>query len=173
MAALTKKREKERAAWWMFKRWEMLNNIWLVNISTGLFEFGGTSVGVKLERGGGQSLWGDGQSQGQGECATHKGERETQELTKYRGMNGSQWNDGGAWERWVVQDFQTRGSDPVKQVISGRVRGNESVPDWVVSIEVSKDKSVRGVWKDVWREGPGARVRRSASDRRGVKVKEL
>ena len=43
----------------------------------------------------------------------------------------------------VVQDFQTGGSDPSKQVISGRVRRNESVPDWVVSIEVSKDKSVR------------------------------
>ena len=69
----------------------------------------------------------------------------------------------------IVQDFQTRGSDPTKQV---RVRGNESVPGWVVSIEVSKDKSVRGVWKDVRREGPGAGIR-SASDRRGVEVKEL
>ena len=28
-------------------------------------------------------------------------------------------------------------------------------------------------WKDVRREGPGARIRRSASDRRGVEVKEL
>ena len=43
----------------------------------------------------------------------------------------------------VVQDFQTRGSDPTKQVISGRVRGNESAPGWVVSIEVSKDKCQR------------------------------
>ena len=42
-----------------------------------------------------------------------------------------------------------------------------------MSIEVSKDKSVRGVWKDVWREGPGARIRRSASDRREVEVKEF
>ena len=73
----------------------------------------------------------------------------------------------------VIQDFQARGSDPAKQVISGRVRGNESVPGWVVSIEVSKDKSVRGVWKDVRREGPGERIRRSASDRKGVEVKEL
>ena len=73
----------------------------------------------------------------------------------------------------VVQNFQTKGSDPAKQVISKRVRGNESVPVWVVSIEVSKDKSVRGVWKDVRIEDPGARVRRSASDRRGVEVKEL
>ena len=64
----------------------------------------------------------------------------------------------------VVQNFQTRGSDPAKQVISGRVRGNESVPFWVVSIEVSKDKSVKGVWKDVRREGLGAGVRRSASN---------
>ena len=55
----------------------------------------------------------------------------------------------------VVQDFQTGGSDPAKQVISGRVRGNESVLGWVVSIEVSKDKSVRGAWKDVRIEGPG------------------
>ena len=44
----------------------------------------------ELERGGGQSLWGDGQSQGQGECATHSGERETQEQMKYTAMNGSQ-----------------------------------------------------------------------------------
>ena len=73
----------------------------------------------------------------------------------------------------VVHNFQTRGSDPAKQVISGRIRGNESVPGWVVSIEVSKDKSVGGVWKDVRIEGPGARIRRSASDRRGVEVKEL
>ena len=43
----------------------------------------------------------------------------------------------------------------------------------MVSIEVSKDKSVRGVWNDVRREGPGARFRRSASDGRGVEVKEL
>ena len=73
----------------------------------------------------------------------------------------------------VVQNFQTGGSDPAKQVISARVRGNESVPGWVVSIEVSKDKSVRGVRKDVRIEGPGAKVRRSVSDRRGVEVKEL
>ena len=128
--------------------------------------------GDKLERGGGHSLWGDGQSQGQGECATHSGEREMQVQTKYWGMNNSQWNDGGAWERRVVQNFQTGGSDPTKQVISEQVRGNESVPGWVVSIELSKDKSVRGVWKDVRIEGPGARIR-SASDRREVEVKEL
>ena len=73
----------------------------------------------------------------------------------------------------VVQDFQTGGSDPAKQVISGRVRGDETVPGWLVSIEVSKDKGVRGVWKDVRREGPGVRIRRSASDRKGVEVKEL
>ena len=34
------------------------------------------------------------------------------------------------------------------------LRGNESVPGWVMSIEVSKDKSVRRVWKDVGIEGP-------------------
>ena len=73
----------------------------------------------------------------------------------------------------VVQNFQTGGSDPAKQVISERVRGNESVPDWVMSIEVPKDKSVRGVWKDVRIKGPGARVRRSVSDGRGVEVKKL
>ena len=73
----------------------------------------------------------------------------------------------------VVQDFHSRVSDPAKQVISERVRGNESVPGWVVSIEVSKDKSVRVVWKGVRREGPGARIRRSASDSRGVEVTEL
>ena len=73
----------------------------------------------------------------------------------------------------VVQNFQTGGSDPAKQVISERVRGNESVPCWVVSIEVSEDKSVRGVRKDVRTEGPGAIVRSSVSDGRGIEVKKL
>ena len=73
----------------------------------------------------------------------------------------------------VVQNFHTGEGDPAKQVISERVRGNESVPDWVVSIEVSKDKSVRGVRKNVRIEGLGARVRRSVSDGRGVEVKKL
>ena len=73
----------------------------------------------------------------------------------------------------VVQNFQTGGSNPAKQVISERVRGNESVPGWVVSIEVSQNKSARGVWKDVRIEGPGARVRRSVSDWRGLEVKKL
>ena len=73
----------------------------------------------------------------------------------------------------VVQDFKTRGRDPAKQVISRQVRRDETVPGWVVSIEVSTVKGVRGVWKEVRREGPGARIRRSASDRRGVEVKEL
>ena len=73
----------------------------------------------------------------------------------------------------VVQNFQTGGSDPAKQVISGRVRGNESVPCWVVSIEVSEDKSVRGVRKDVRIEGHEARVRRSVSDGRGVEIQKL
>ena len=73
----------------------------------------------------------------------------------------------------VVQNFQTGGSDPAKQVISERVRRNESVPCWVVSIEVSEDKSVGGVRKDVRIEGPGAVVRRSVSDGRGVEVKKL
>ena len=65
----------------------------------------------------------------------------------------------------VVQDFQTGGSDPAKQVITGRIRGDETVPGWVVSIEVSKDKGVAGVWKDIRREGPGTRIRRNAFDR--------
>ena len=83
----------------------------------------------ELERGGGQFQWGDGPSQGHGECATHSGERETQELTRYQGKNGSQWNGKKAWRGGVVQNFQTGGSDPAKQVISERVRGNESVHD--------------------------------------------
>ena len=73
----------------------------------------------------------------------------------------------------VIQNFQTGENDPARQVISGRVRGNESVSGWVVNIEVSKDKSVKGVWKDVRIEGSGARVRRSVSDGRGVVVKKL
>ena len=66
----------------------------------------------------------------------------------------------------IVQNFQIGGSDPAKQVISGRVRGDESVPGWVVSIEVSKDKSVWGVWKDVRSEGPGVRIRSASGGRR-------
>ena len=73
----------------------------------------------------------------------------------------------------VVQNFQTGGNDPAKQVISERVRRNESVPCWVVSIKVSEDKSVEGIRKDVRIEGPGAVVRRSGSDGRGVEVKKL
>ena len=84
------------------KRGKVLSNIRLVNIPTGFFvvEFGGTCVlVVELERGGGQFPWGDGPSQGHGECATHSGKRETQELTRYQGKNGFQWNGEGAWER--------------------------------------------------------------------------
>ena len=127
----------------------------------------------ELERRGGQFQWGDGPSQGHGECATHSGERETQELTRYQGKNGSQWNGEGAWQRRGRSEFPDRGSDLAKQVISEPVRGNESVPRWVVSIEVSEDESVRGVRKDVRIEGPGARIRRTVSDGRGVEVKKL
>ena len=66
----------------------------------------------ELERGGGQFQWGDGPSQGHGDCATHSGERKTQELTRYQGKNGSQWNGEGAWERRGRSEFQTGGSDP-------------------------------------------------------------
>ena len=130
-------------------------------------------MGDKLERGGGQFQWGDGPSQGQVECATHNGERETQELTRYRGRTAPSGMVKERGRGGVIENFQTGGSDPAKQVISERVRGNESVPCRVVSIEVSEDKSVRGVRKDVRTEGPGARVRRSVSDGRGVEVKKL
>ena len=43
----------------------------------------------------------------------------------------------------------------------------------MVSIKVSEDKSVRGVRKDVRTKGPGAIVRRTVSDGRGVEVKKL
>ena len=84
------------------KRGKVLSNIRLVNIPTGLFvvEFGGTCVWLtNWKDGGGQFQWGDGPRQGHGECATHSGERETQELTRYQGKNGSQWNGEVAWER--------------------------------------------------------------------------
>ena len=77
----------------------------------------------ELERGGGQFQWGDGPSQGHGECATHSGKRETQELTKYQGRTAPSGMGEGAWERRGRSDFQTGGSDPAKQVISERVRG--------------------------------------------------
>ena len=106
LAASTKKREKERAAWWMLTvstpKEGDAQEYMIGKHPNGSFcsrIWGDECWGDELERGGGQSQWGDGQSQGQGECATHSGERETQELMKYRGMNGSQWNDGGAWER--------------------------------------------------------------------------
>ena len=95
-----------------------------------------------------------------------------QELTKYRWMNGSQWNNGGALERRGRSEFPDRRKWSAKQVISGQVRENESVTGWMVSIEVSKDKNVGGVRKDVRIEGSAARIRRSASDRRGIEVKE-
>ena len=50
----------------------------------------------ELERRGKTISMGDGPSQGHGKCATHSGERETQELTRYQGKNGSQWNGEGA-----------------------------------------------------------------------------
>ena len=84
------------------KRGKVLSNIRLENIPNVFFvvEFGGTCVWLtNWKRGGGQFQWGDGPSQGHGECATHSGERETQELTRYQGKNGSQWNGEGAWER--------------------------------------------------------------------------
>ena len=66
LAASTKKREKERAAWWNVdcinvKRGEILKNIWLVNISMGLFvvESRGTSVGVANWREGEDNLYGE------------------------------------------------------------------------------------------------------------------
>ena len=62
----------------------------------------------ELERGGGQFQWGDDPSQGHGDCATHSGERETQELTRYQGKNGSQWNGEGAWERRGRSEFPDR-----------------------------------------------------------------
>ena len=80
------------------KRGKVLSNIRLKNIPTGLFvvEFGDVCLVDELERGGGQFQWGDGPSQGHGECATHSGERETQKLTRYQGKNGSQWNGEGS-----------------------------------------------------------------------------
>ena len=39
----------------------------------------------ELERGGGQFQWGDGPSQGHGECATHSGEREDAGANKISG----------------------------------------------------------------------------------------
>ena len=75
----------------------------------------------------------------------------------------------------VVQDFQTGGSDPEKHVISERVMGDETVPGWVVSIEVSKDKGVRGLGSLEGCQDRRSRCenQKSASDRRGVEVKEL
>ena len=88
---------------------------------------------------------GVGPSLGHEESATHSGERETQKLTRYQGRTAPSGMVKERGRGGVVQNFQIGGSDPAKQVISERVRGNESVPRWVVSIEVSEDESVRGV----------------------------
>ena len=56
--------------------------------------------------------WREGEDNFNGEMVRAKaresaplGERETLELTKYWGMNGSQWNDEGAWERRGRSEF--------------------------------------------------------------------
>ena len=56
-------------------------------------------------------------------------------------------------EAGVVQKFQIGGSDQRNRSFPSGLGGNESVPRWVVSIEVSDDESVRGVRKDVRIEG--------------------
>ena len=58
---------------------------------------------------------------------------------------------------------------------SGELRGMRlSQVGWrALKYQGIKDKSVRGVRKDVRIEGPDAKIRRSASDRMGVEVKEL
>ena len=92
------------------KRRMVLSNIRLVNIPTGLFvvEFGGTCVWltnwkegrtISMERWSEPRPW---------RVRTHSGERETQELTRYQGKNGSQWNDEGAWERRGRSEFPDR-----------------------------------------------------------------
>ena len=93
------------------KRGKVLSNIRLVNIPTVFFvvEFGGTCVWL--------TNWNEGEDNFNGEmvrakarerCATHSGERETQELTRYQGKNGSQWNGEGAWERRGRSEFPDR-----------------------------------------------------------------
>ena len=126
----------------------------------------------ELERGRGQFQWKMVRAKAWRVRHSQWGARDA-EANKISGEERLQWNGEGAWRSGVVQNFQTGGSDPAKQVISKRVRGNESVPRWVVSIKVSEDESVRGVRKDVRIEGPGARIRRTVSDGRGVEVKKL
>ena len=93
------------------KRGKVLSNIRLVNIPTGLFavEFGGTCVWL--------TNWKEGEDNFNGEMVRAKamesapltsGERETQELTRYQGKNGSQWNGEGAWERRGRSEFPDR-----------------------------------------------------------------
>ena len=93
------------------KRGKVLSNIRLVNIPTGFFvvEFRGTCVWV--------TNWKEGEDNFNGEMVRPKamesapltvGERETQELTRYQGKNGSQWNGEGAWERRGRSEFPDR-----------------------------------------------------------------
>ena len=49
----------------------------------------------------------------------------------------------------------------------------EVLENAVASCGPSEDESVRGVRKDVRIESPGARIRRTVSDGRGVEVKKL
>ena len=138
------------------KRGKVLSNIRLVNIPTSLFvvEFGGTSVWVTNWREGKDNSMGKWSEPRPGRVRHSQwGARDAgaNEISREERLAVEWWKDRG--RGGVVQNFQTGGSDPAKQVISERVRGNESVPCWVVSIEVSVDKSVRGVRKDVRIEG--------------------
>ena len=94
------------------------------------------------------------------ECATHSGERETQELTRYQGKNGSQWNGEGAGRGGSFRISRPEEVIQRNRSFPSGLGGMSLSPRWVVSIEVSEDESVRGVRKDVRIEGPGARIRR-------------
>ena len=93
------------------KRWKVLSNIRLVNISTGLFvvDFEGTSVWV--------TNWREGEDNFNGEMVRAKamesapltvGSERRTELTRYQGKNGSQWNGERAWERRGRSEFPDR-----------------------------------------------------------------
>ena len=73
---------------------------------------------------------GDGPSQGHGECATHSGERETQELTRYQGRTAPSGMVKERGRGGVVQNFQT------EEVI----QQNRSFPSGLGGMSLSHDR---------------------------------
>ena len=72
----------------------------------------------------------------------------------------------------IVERREIRREDPVGKRSAKRVRGDEGVPERVVSIKVTEDESGPRRRKDGRVKASGARVKRRGADRRRIDVKE-